>query len=95
MDDARFIAAIVGLIGILRAKYPKVDGLLVPATAVALAVLMAYLKQLSGQGNAYASAAISAMAAVGGMTAVGYGADRVGTAMAPNVTETKDGKTVH
>jgi hypothetical protein len=81
MNDTQLTAIIIGLTGILRTRLPKIDGVVVPAVAVAIGGALSALANPAAWREALFHGAGIALAAVGGMTAIGYAGTKVGQAI--------------
>lgn len=92
MDDAKLIAAVVGIVSMIRGSMPRFDGWLVPflAAIVSIAAVFAFAYDPSMVVVVRHGLQV-AFAAVGGVSLVGYGVDRFGKVMAANtVTAAED-----
>jgi hypothetical protein len=94
MNDTQLTAIIIGLTGILRTRLPKIDGVIVPAVAVAIGGALSALANPAAWREALFHGAGIALAAVGGMTAIGYAGTKVGEAIgsanAPDAPDATD-----
>jgi hypothetical protein len=81
MNDTQLTAIIIGLTGILRTRLPKIDGVIVPAVAVAIGGALSALANPAAWREALFHGVGIALAAVGGMTAIGYAGTKVGQAI--------------
>ncbi len=81
MNDTQLTAIIIGLTGILRTRLPKIDGVIVPAVAVAIGGALSALANPAAWRQALFHGVGIALAAVGGMTAIGYAGTKVGQAI--------------
>jgi hypothetical protein len=81
MNDTQLTAIIIGLTGILRTRLPKLDGVVVPAVAVALGASLSALANPASWREALFHGVGVALAAVGGMTAIAYAGTKVGQAI--------------
>jgi hypothetical protein len=81
MNDTQLTAIIIGLTGILRTRLPKIDGVIVPAVAVAIGGALSALANPAAWREALFHGVGIALAAVGGMTAIGYAGTKVGEAI--------------
>jgi hypothetical protein len=94
MNDTQLTAIIIGLTGILRTRLPKIDGVVVPAVAVALGGALSALANPAAWREALFHGVGIALAAVGGMTAIGYAGTKVGQAIgnasAPDAPDATD-----
>lgn len=82
MNDTQLSAIIIGLTGIVRTRFPKLDGAVVPAVAVGLGAALSALADPAGWREALFHGIGVALAAVGGMTAIGYAGTKLGSALA-------------
>ena len=82
MNDPQLTAIIVGVTGLIRARSPRVDGLLVPAVAALLGGGLAALCQPESWRDGLVHGVSLALAAVGGMTALSYAGTKVGAGLA-------------
>lgn len=82
MNDVQLTAIIIGLTGILRARFPKLDGIVVPIVSLVLGAGLS----AAGAPEAWREALVHgigvALGAVGGMTAVGYAGSKIGEGLA-------------
>lgn len=94
MNDTQLTAIIIGLTGILRTRLPKIDGVIVPAVAVGLGGALSALANPANWREALFHGVGIALAAVGGMTAIGYAGTKVGEAIgsanAPDAPDATD-----
>jgi hypothetical protein len=81
MNDTQLTAIIIGLTGILRTRLPKIDGVIVPAVAVAIGGALSALATPAAWREALFHGVGIALAAVGGMTAIGYAGTKIGQAI--------------
>jgi len=81
MNDTQLTAIIVGLTGIIRTRLPKVDGIVVPAIAMAVGATLSALAAPDRWREALVHGVAVALAAVGGMTAIAYAGSKVGAAI--------------
>ena len=78
MNDAQLTAMIIGLTGALRTRFPKIDGLIVPAVATTVGALVSALASPEAWRAALVHGVGVAIAAVGGMTAIRYAGAKCG-----------------
>jgi hypothetical protein len=91
MNDTQLTAIIIGLTGILRTRLPKIDGIIVPAVAVVIGGALSALANPAIWREALFHGVGIALAAVGGMTAIGYAGTKVGEAIgSANAPDTTD-----
>jgi hypothetical protein len=81
MNDLQLTAIVVGITGIIRARLPKVDGLVVPSVAMLIGASLSALAEPATWREALVHGIGVALAAVGGMTAIGYAGTKVGAAL--------------
>lgn len=86
MNDTLLTAIIIGLTGILRTRLPKIDGVIVPAVAVAIGATLSALANPASWREALFHGVGVALAAVGGMTALGYAGTKLGQAIGSDPT---------
>ncbi|MFI5298773.1 MAG: hypothetical protein ACHREM_11810 [Polyangiales bacterium] len=82
MNDAQLTAIIIGITGVLRTRFPKIHGLVVPGVAIVVGAVLAPLNEPDAWRAAIAHGVGVALAAVGGMTAIGYAGTKVGGGVA-------------
>ena len=78
MNDIQLTAIIVGITGIVRTRLPKVDGIVVPGIAMAIGAALSALANPAAWREALVHGVGVALAAVGGMTAIGYAGTKFG-----------------
>ncbi len=93
MNDTQLTAIIVGITGIIRTRLPKIDGIVVPAVAMGVGATLAALADPAHWREALVHGVGVALAAVGGMTAIGYAGTKVGEAIGATNTDTTDAAT--
>ncbi len=86
MNDLQLTAIVVGITGIIRTRLPKVDGLVVPGVAMTVGAALAALADPAARREALVHGIGVALAAVGGMTAIGYAGTKVGAAIGAELT---------
>ncbi len=82
MNDTQLTAIIIGITGLIRTRLPRVDGLVVPFVAMALGGSLAAFGSPDGWREALVHGVGVALAAIGGMTAVGYAGNKIGAGLA-------------
>jgi hypothetical protein len=100
MNDTQLAAIIVALTGIVRARFARVEGLIVPPIAVLFGAGLSVAAAPEHWQEAVLHGMSVALAAVGGMTAIGYAGSNFGQAgaskavpEAPAPRETPPGST--
>jgi hypothetical protein len=93
MNDTQLTAIIVGITGIIRTRLPNIDGIVVPAVAMGIGAALAALGDPEHWREALVHGVGVALAAVGGMTAIGYAGTKVGEAIGAANTDTADATT--
>lgn len=78
MNDAQLTAIIIGITGVLRTRFPKIDGLVVPGVAVVVGAVLAAFNAPDAWRSALVHGVGVALGAVGGMTAIGYAGSKIG-----------------
>lgn len=81
MNDIQLTAIVVGITGIIRTRLPKVDGIVVPGVAMAVGATLSALANPAQWREALVHGVAVALAAVGGMTAIGYAGTKIGNAV--------------
>lgn len=81
MNDIQLTAIVVGITGIVRTRLPKIDGSVVPGIAMAVGATLSALANPTAWREALVHGIGVALAAVGGMTAIGYAGTKFGTAL--------------
>jgi hypothetical protein len=93
MNEAQLTAIIVGITGIIRTRFPRVDGLVVPLVAMAIGAALAVLAEPVHWREALVRGIGIALTAIGAMTALGYAGTKIGAGAASLThapTETTD-----
>ena len=86
MNDLQLTAIVVGITGIVRTRLPKIDGIVVPGIAMAVGATLSALANPTAWREALVHGIGVALAAVGGMTAIGYAGTKVGAALGSDAT---------
>lgn len=82
MNDTQLTAIVIGITGLIRTRLPRVDGLVVPFVAMTLGGSLAAIGSPDGWREALVHGVGVALAAIGGMTAVGYAGNKIGEGLA-------------
>jgi hypothetical protein len=88
MNDMQLTAIIVGITGIIRTRLPKVDGIVVPGIAMGVGATLSALADPTRWREALVHGIGVALAAVGGMTAIGYAGSKFGAAVGGDANAT-------
>lgn len=88
MNDLQLTAIVVGITGIIRTRLPKIDGIVVPGVAMTVGAALAALADPAQWREALVHGIGVALAAVGGMTAIGYAGTKVGAAIGGETSNT-------
>ncbi|MCC6647890.1 MAG: hypothetical protein IT374_20270 [Polyangiaceae bacterium] len=82
MNDTQLTAIIIGITGLIRTRLPRVDGLVVPIVAMVLGGSLGAFGSPDGWREALVHGVGVALAAIGGMTALGYAGSKIGAGLA-------------